>query len=35
MIQTFVLIPKDKGGGLEGFAQQRRRRYICIDLKSF
>lgn len=35
MIQTFVLILKDKGGGLEGFAQQRRRMHICIDLKSF
>lgn len=35
MIQTFVLILKDKGGGLEGFAQQRLRRHICIDLKSF
>lgn len=35
MIQTFVLIPKDRGGGLEGFAQQRRHGYICIALKSF
>jgi hypothetical protein len=35
MIQTSVLIPRGERDGLNGFAQQRQRRYICIDLKSF